>query len=358
MSARRRPYVAAVAFVVVAVVFPRRVASADPVLVLIAEPTGGTPVSTEVANRVRGELIADGFHVELGPSVPDADRTGALRRAGRAGGAAIVAGLFVDDNTGRIDMYLLNTFSDGVVARRVEAPTRSPDEGPQVVARHAVTLLRATLLDFVVEGLRSAFAAPPKPPSRLSSPAAPPPSQSRDDASERRPSPRLAVEGGLGVMGGFGGVGPAVMPVLRFRLAATENLQVRLMGAGLGAAPSLQAQTGSATVQQDLVQLDAIVSAGRGRWPRPLAGVGVGAYYAGVTGSGTLPYQGHDDSALTLAVAGAVGLGATIARDVDLSLELQALVAEPGVVVRFADATAARLGRPLLFATFTVTGWM
>jgi hypothetical protein len=354
VSARRRLHAAAVAFVVVAIVLPCRLAFADSVLVLLSGPTGGAPVPSEVVNRVRGELIADGFQVESGPSVPDVDRTEALRRAGRAAGAAIVAGLFVDEDTGGIDMCLLNTFSGGIVARRLEAPSKSSD-GPQVVARHAVTLLRANLLDFALEGLRSAFATAPKSPSTLASPPAALP---RDEAAERQRLPRVAVEGGLGVLGGFEAVGPSVMPVVRLRLAAAKALQFRLMGAGLGSAPSVQSQFGSATVAQGLVQVDAMASFGHGPWPRPLAAAGVGAYYAGVTGSGILPYQGHNDSAFALAISGAVGVGATVARDVDLSLELQALVTEPGVILRFADVAAARMGRPLLLATLTVAGWM
>ena len=358
---------------------PCRPAWADSVFVFLAGPTGGAPIPTEVVNRLRGELIADGFQVELAPPSHEADRTEALRRSGRAAGAAIVVGLFVDENTGRIDLYLLDTLSDRVVARRLEAPTKSPDQGPQVVARHAVSLLRANLLDFVVEGLRSALATAPKVPASLTSSPnprgvqpsptvqTPPPSQAvsaletppREDAVDRPGVRRLfALEGGLGVLGGFEGVGLSVMPVVRLRLAANRTFQFRLTGAGLGSTPAVQAQAGSATVEQDLVQIDALAVMSQGRWVRPLAAVGLGAYYAGVAGSGILPYEGRSDSAVALALAGTVGAAFPMARDVEMSLELQALVTEPGMVLRFADVSAARLGRPLLLATFTVAGWI
>jgi hypothetical protein len=367
VSVRGRLYAAAVAFVVVGIGVPCRLAWADSMCVLLAGPTGGAPIPTEVVNRVRGELIADGFHVELAPPVLAADRTEALRRSGRAAGAAIVVGLFVDENTGGVELYLLDALSDRVVVRRLDAPTKAPDQGPQVVARHAVSLIRANMLDFVVEGLRSALATAPKASQVLPSSASssspqttPTPQSPTPDAVIERPTlRRLALEGGLGVLGGFEGVGPSIMPVLRLRFAATQSFQIRLTGAGRGSSPAVQAQSGSATVEQDLVQLDAMAVVSQGRWVRPLAAVGLGAYYAGVTGSGVLPYyDGRNDSAVALALAGTVGAGFPMARDVELSLELQAVMTEPGVVLRFVDVSAARMGHPLLLATLTVAGWI
>jgi len=354
---------AATMTLVVAIVVTCRTAWAESVFVMLAGPTGGAGVPTEVVNRVRGELVADGFDVEVSPPVVESDRADTLRRAGRGAGAAIVVGVFVDETSGGIDLDLLDNLSDRVVTRHLEAPTKSPDQVPQVVARHAVSLLRANLLDFVLEGLRSALATAPKGAASPPKPSVQQPSHATDsspqnDGSDRASLRRLAMEGGLGVLGGFEGVGPSIMPVLRVRYSAARAFQLRLTGAGLGSSPSIEAPSGSATVSQGLVQLDGMGLFGQGRWVRPVASVGVGAYFAGVTGSGVLPYEGRTDSAVAVALSGCVGAALPVARDVEMSLELQAIVTEPGVVLRFVDTAAARMGRPLFFATLTVAGWL
>lgn len=348
---------------VVTIMVMCRTAWAESVFVLLAGPTGGTGVPTEVVNRVRGELIADGFEVEVSPPVVVPDRADTLRRAGRGAGAAIVVGVFVDETSGGIDLHLLDSLSDRVVTRHLEAPTKSPDQGPQVVARHAVSLLRANLLDFVLEGLQSALSTASKGPASPSKPSVQQTSHETDsspqnDANGGASLRRLALEGGLGVLGGFEGVGASIMPVLRVRYSAAQAFQLRLTGAGLGSSPSVQAPSGSATVSQGLVQLDAMGLFGQGRWMRPVASVGVGAYFAGVAGSGVLPYEGRTDSTVAVALSGCVGAAFQVARDIETSLELQAIVTEPGVVLRFVDLAAARMGRPLLFATLTVAGWI
>jgi hypothetical protein len=266
-----------------------------------------------------------------------------LRDAGRVGGGPIAAGLFVDESAG-IDIYLLDTLSSRMVVTHVDAQTASPGDAPEVVARHAVDLLRASLLDFAIEGLRSAATTTPSPPGGPS--------------LDRPTMPRWAFEGGLGVLGSFDGVGAALVPVLRLRFAANRTFQIRLTGAGYGSTPSVKVDRGTATIQQGVILVEGSADLGHARWLRPLVAIGAGAYYAGVTGSGAPSYEGRSGDALALALDGSVGLATSLPSNVELSLEVHALVTEPGIAVRFIDVDAARLGRPSLLLTFTVAGWI
>lgn len=344
MSAQRGPRAALLALAIVA---SSRLARADSVVVVLAGPQSSADPPGEVMNRVRGELIADGFRVQPVSPVSEPARVATLRDAGRVGGGPIAAGLFVDENAG-IDIYLLDTLSSRIVLRHIDAQTASPGEAPEVVARHAVDLLRASLLDFAIEGLRSAATTTP------TAAASPPGGPSLD----RPTMPRWAFEGGLGVLGSFQGVGAALVPVVRLRFAANRTFQIRLIGAGYGSTPSVKVDRGTATIQQGVILAEGSADLGHARWLRPLVAIGAGAYYAGVTGSGAPSYEGRSGDALALALDGSVGLATSLSSNVELSLEVHALVTEPGIAVRFIDVDAARLGRPSLLLTFTAAGWI
>jgi hypothetical protein len=325
-----------------------RLARADAVLVFLADAGSGGAAKNEVVTRVRGELIADGFRVATVSPVRESDRQSALLQAGRAADEPIAAGFFVGDNPVGIDIYLLDTLSNRLAVHHVDVPASSAAR-PEVVARHAVDVLRANLLDFVIEALR-----PPAPPEST----APAPRPPHREAVERPAPPRWAIVGGLALLGGFAGVGVAVVPALGLRLGPNRTFQIGLTGAGLGSTPSVQEAGGAATVQQGVVLLDGSAVLGHARWLRPLVAVGAGAYYASVNGSGAPPLEGQRGSAWALALDGAVGVATSLTPNVDLSLDVHALVTEPGIAIRFMDVVVARLGRPSFLLTLTVAGWI
>ncbi len=344
MSARRFGHAALIALVVVA---SSRLGQAASVLVMLGEPGKGSAAKNEIVNRVRGELIADGFRVQPLPPVPEADRESALRQAGSAAGEPIAAGFFVDDDASSVDIYLLDTRSDRRDVRHLDVQSSS-DARPEVVARRAVDVMRANLLDFAIASLRPAAQTEPTPA----------PSPPHREPVERPTFARWAIEGGLGVLGGFAGVGAAVVPTLGLRLAANRTFQVRLIGAGLGSTPTVHSAGGTATIQQGVVVVDGTAVLGHARWLQPLVAIGAGAYDVSVNGTGAQSFQGRGGSALALALDGAVGVAASVTSNVQLSLDAHALVTEPGIRVRFIDRVAASLGRPTLLVLFTVAGWI
>jgi hypothetical protein len=166
------------------------------------------------------------------------------------------------------------------------------------------------------------------------------------------------MEGGVGIVAGFGGVGASVAPVLRLRLAPNRGFQLRLTGAGLGSNPSVQTDRGKAAVEQAVVLADGTAVLGQSRWLRPFVVLGAGIYYAGVTGTGIAPYQGESGQAVSFAVDGGIGLCTSITPSVDLSLEAHVVLAQPGIGVRFVDEDAARVGQPAVLVTLTLADWI
>jgi hypothetical protein len=317
-------------------------ARADSVLVVLSGPQGDA--QSEVLNRVRGELVADGFRVAPAPAVPEIERPTLVRDNAKSSGSPVVVGLFVNEGANGFDVYFLDTVTERMAARHADvAPNGEP---PEVVARHAVGMLRAELLDFAIEGLRSATPATTLPVERALAPPHDP------------PLPRLALEGGVGLLGGFAGVGISVAPVFALRFAATRDIRVCLTGAGFGSNASVHAEAGSAEVQQGVILADVTTILWRSRWIRPFAILGAGLYYAGVEGTATLPYQGKNSSAFALAVDGGLGVAAPLATNIELALDARVIVTEPEIGIRFLNQQAARLGQPSLLVTFTLVDWI
>jgi hypothetical protein len=328
----------------VAVLATCGLARADSVLVLVGGPAESADEANEVLNRVRGELVADGFRVEPVRAALPAERMGLVRQSG--GGGPIAVGLFVGEDSEELDIVLLDTVSGRSAVRHLNRPT--PREAPDAVARHAVDLLRASLLEFAIAGLRDTAASP-----KAETPVV------RVEASGRSaPVLRWALEAGVGVVAGFAGVGVSVAPVLGLRYSMTRAFQLRLTGAGLGSSPSVQTDRGAAAVQQTIVLADGTLVLGQSRWLRPLLVFGAGVYYAGVAGTGVPPYEGVSGGGTAFALDGGIGLSTSLTTSLDLSLDARVVVAQPGIAVRFIDEDAARLGQPAVLMTLTLADWI
>jgi hypothetical protein len=87
-----------------------RLARADSVAVVLAGPDTAD-ASNEVVNRVRGELVADGFHVATVLHASAVEREAAVPEKGRELGSAVAVGLFVGEDSSTIDVYLLDMTS-------------------------------------------------------------------------------------------------------------------------------------------------------------------------------------------------------------------------------------------------------
>jgi hypothetical protein len=326
-------------------------ARAEPVVVLLGRPPEAlatpTEAQAEIVNRVRGELLADGFGVEPLVSAQGADRARVLREASRAAEGPVSVALFLDDD-GALDLTLLDTATGRTAEKHIEGPAQG--DAPEVFARHVVDVLRASLLDFAIAGLRSAS----RPEPRAKTPAP------RADVEEdlHRPATRWALEGGAAAIGGFSGAGLSAAPVLRLRLAANRALQLRLTAAGMGSSPAVQTDRGRASIEQGLFLVDATAVLGQSRWIRPLVTLGAGVYYVGVSGTGNPPYQGLSGNALALAMDAGIGVSTSVTQSVDLTLEAHVVVAEPGMAVRFIDEDIARVGQPTILVTLTLADWI
>ncbi|MGK3982310.1 hypothetical protein WME99_04700 [Sorangium sp. So ce136] len=336
---------------------PRLAASAAPARVILVQPSAADPSISEALIRIRGELVADGFDVELLDSQSATAPRPAMDDAGQQAGSAALIGLFLAPDGQAAELWVVDPLTNKTLVRRIDTRGEAPEHIAEVLAVRAVELLRASLLELLMSSRRAA--APPAAP-RPSAVQGPPRSAARSlDQPSRRSM--WGVELGGGLLASPGGIGPSLLLVARLRaapLGPRGPIEGRLSLAGLGTAPRVVGPQGSATVQQrlGLVELAALP------WPelrlRPRFSAGLGVLHVSVDGEASWPYRGVHSARWAFAADAGAGVELGITRRLDVVAEAHALVAHPYPVVRFVETEAARGARPALLGTLSLVGWL
>ncbi|XYI01882.1 hypothetical protein ACMHYB_19790 [Sorangium sp. So ce1128] len=329
-------------------------ASGEPARVVLVQPGPADPSVSEALIRIRGELVADGFDVELLDAQSASAPRPTMDDAGQQAGSAALIGLFLAPDGQAAELWMVDPRTNKTLVRRIDTRGEAREHIAELLAVRAAELLRASLLELLMSSRRSAAPA-----------AAPPPSKVSGQVSRRaeRPldQPRRSmwgVELGGGLLASPGGIGPALLPVARLRVAPPGPIEGRLSLAGLGTAPRVAGPQGSATVQQrfGLVELAALP------WPelrlRPRFSVGLGALHVAVDGEASWPYRGVHSAQWAFAADAGAGVEFGIVRRIDVVVEAHALVAHPYPVVRFVETEAARGARPALLGSLSLVGWL
>ena len=323
-------------------------ARAESALVVLVRPTVQGVVVNEAITRIRGELIADGFEVSIIDAPPGADPASVLARAEQQTGAAATLGLFLHPDASAAELWVVDRLTSKTVVRRIEMSKSPGASVPEVLARRSVELLRASLLEILVDAQKRPSAVP-APRAQATRWAA--------QALEPRHS-TFGVEAGAQVLGGFGGVGAAVLPVGRVRVALGERLHTRLTLSGLGTQPKVVAAEGTATVSQALALLELLSDITPRSWLWPTISLGAGAYYIGVDGHANAPNASLDGGSYAFAADAGAGLALSLTSTFALSFEVHALMIMPYQVIQFLDVDTAETGRPLLSGALTLVGWL
>jgi hypothetical protein len=323
-----------------------RPSRAESALVVLVRPSAQSAVVSEALTRIRGELIADGFEVSIVDAPPGADPASVLRQADQHTGAAATLGLFLRADASAADLWVIDALTSKTVVRSVEmtkAPTASV---PEVLARRSVELLRASLLEILVDAQKRPADKP-----------APRTQASRWVAQALEPQrSNWGVEAGAQVLAGFGGVGGAVMPVGRVRVAVSERFAARLTVSGLGTRPRVATAEGTATVSQEVGLLELIGEIAPRSWLSPSVSLGAGAYHIGVDGNAASPYAGLEGGRFVFAADAGAGLALSLTSSFALSLEGHAILVTPRPVIRFLQVETAEIRTPLLSGALTLVG--
>ena len=308
----------------------------------------------ETLVRLKGELISAGFETEIvdgevgaGGAAGDS-RAGLELLAAQRGADAVVA-IVGDLSPDSVEVWVIDKVTGKSVVRRVPfelAATRASE----TLAIRALELLRSSFLEIDLAAR-----------DRRSEPgAAPPPAVVQFVEMERlaRHPERFGVEvGGAAVMS-LDGVGPAVLPLVRFDWSLRSWFLAQAALAGLGTRPSVESQAGSAQVAQAYGLLGGSLRFRAGKRLRPFAALSVGVLHTSVEGRADAPNQGHAVDQWSFLVDAGLGALLGLPDRFYLSLAAHAQLAEPYLAVRFVDTVVATSARPNLLLTLTIGAWL
>ena len=391
-----------------------RAATATPsvVTVLLLRPAHPAAAAAEAVVRLRGELIAAGFAVQVADMAASSDLRTAIDRAAARGHADAVIAVLGDPARQAAELRVVDRVSGKTIARQVPVPDAS-SRAAEIFSIRALELLRASLLEVALPaGDAKALTTPPEAARTGRSPATPAETVKRSEkarpagnvsdtigeepraearARERRdqPSPalesplparvpvlatrranpapgesspagprtsRYAVELGGVVLGSFEDLPPAVLPVIRGSVRFSPHFLARLSVAGLGTRAHLQAAggAGEATVAQSFGLVELALDLRPGARVQPFLSLGAGATHLAVDGRARFPYESQTGGLWAAVADAGLGVRVSLGRRYQLAAEAHAQGAYPYPVVRFLDMTLAEAGRPTVLGGLSV----
>jgi hypothetical protein len=320
------------------------------ILVLILRRLPADEILDEAILRIKSELVAGGFQVAVADSEggeQGLDPRAWMMRAGQAQGPSATIGIFGDLQQGSAELWVVDRITSKTVIRRLEVQASSDRPISEVLAVRAQEMLRASLVELLVEENRPAPV-----------PSPPPEIQRRvNPAVEARLAPwTLGLELGVSTFGGWGGIGPALAPAARLRMALDQHFWVRLTALGLGTRPRVGTDFASASVSQDLLLLELAACLRPGRLVRPLFSLGLGVERVVVVGTVGPPFHGERNARWFAVADVGAGVALRLLAHWEMQLEVHALFAAPRPAIRFFDVEAAKAGQPTLMAILTLAG--
>lgn len=328
-------------------------AAARAASVMIVRPANSPPVMVETLVRLKGELTSAGFETAIVDGAPAArgaadSRADLEQLAARHGADAVVA-IVGDLSPDSVEVWVIDKVTGKSVVRRVPFEPGS-ERASKTLAIRAIELLRSSFLEIDLASQ-----------DRRNEPgAAPPPAVVHFVEMEKlaRHPERVGVEvGGAAVMS-LDGVGPAVLPLVRFDWALRPWLLLQAALAGLGTRPTVANAAGSAQVAQAYGLLGGSVRFRGDARLRPFAALAAGALRTSVEGRADAPNLGRAIEQWSFLVEAGVGSQLRLPDRFYLSLAAHAQLAEPYLAVRIVDTVVATSARPNLLLTLTIGAWL
>lgn len=324
---------------------------AEAASVVLVRPANSPPVMVETLLRLKGELTSAGFEASIvdGTASASGSSRADLERLATERGADAVVAVMGDVSPDSVEIWVIDKVTRKSVVRRMPFQAAGT-QSSKTLAIQAMELLRASFLEIDLAA-----------DNRQNEPvAAPPPAVVRFVEMQRlaRHPERLGVEvGGVAVMS-LDGIGPAVLPTVRFDASLRPWFLAHATLAGLGSRPSVENEAGSAEIAQAYGLLGGSFRFPASRYVFPFVEMSAGVLHTSVEGRANAPNRSR--SADQWSFLGDAGFG-TLVRLPDrfyVALAAHVQLAAPYAAVRILGDVVATSARPNLLLTFTVGAWL
>jgi hypothetical protein len=322
---------------------------AEAASIAILRPRSSAPAVAEALYRLQGELLALGLEVRVvdGPLGRGIDATDARVRLEELAFEREIDALIDvigDDAPTAVDIWIFERSPRRSRVSRVVLEPRAPNAA-ETLAIRAIEVLRSNFveIDLAARSRPDAVA-----PARPSTPVKEPPRQVE----------HVGVAAGLAILTSLDGVGPALLPIVRFDWAISSWLVTQATIAGLGTRPTLETAAGSTRVSQGYAVLGLCYCSPRERGIRPFLSISAGTLQTSLDGEASAPETGHFIQQWSFLIDGSVGARLRFAERYYLTPAFHVQMAEPYVAVHFVDELVATTGRPNLLGSLTLGAWL
>jgi hypothetical protein len=265
-----------------------------------------------------------------------------------------------DASVASVDIWIFQRSPRRSEFYRVEPEPDEPNAA-EALAIRAIEVLRSSFLDLHLPAPRRAKSVAPPPPEAEKARA---PVAADGAMAEDRPGlvshrvEHVGLEVGAGMLASLDGVGPAILPVVRFDWALHPWFVAQATLSGFGTRPSIETDAGSATVDQHYGVLGLCYCSPSATGLKPFFALAAGALRTAFDGQAEPPRTGHHVTHWSFLLDGSLGARLRLSPRYYLTLAAHLQLAAPYVSVYFVNTRVAATEHPNLLVSLTVGTWL
>jgi hypothetical protein len=317
--------------------------------VLLVTPEPGGDIAPAVLTRLRGELRAARFEMDVATIATDAPRRATVEEMATREGTSAALGIFF--GSGRVEMWASDASAGRTLMQNLPLDQGTPDRRATIVAVKAVDLLKATLAEIW-------SAPPPSPPvSEPPTPepvivAPPPPAMVIEHPEEEETNPgradRFSLSAGAGWLGAGSVSGWA--PVISISTALGHSgLAARLTMSALGSSTDIARTEGSAQLTQQIALAELLLWSRAWHTLRGALAIGAGLHHLSIDGQGAQGFSSGNQSLWSTATGAGGSVAWNLHPNLMLALDARAVENWPATTVNLHGVQIARVGRPIIW---------
>jgi hypothetical protein len=328
--------------------------SVSAAIVVVVRPASPSAQTMEALTFLHGELSSmalDDTTIERpsGGSPGSTDFRGWLEQLAVERGAFAVIDVMGGNGVSAVDVWVRKSPGRFEVTRVAVDPNTT--NASARLAIRALEALRASLLevDFAARYLRADRV------EKQPAPSTKPQAKQSDPVIARQ---RIGLELGASLFMSPGGVGPAVLPLLRIDWAIHPSLLAQIAAAGLGSKPVVTTATGTALVARESIVLGACYLVSAEQTWSPLLSLAAGALHTSVEGQPSFGMNAHAVDQWSLLADAGLGAAIRLSRSYRVTLSGHVQLTHPYAAIHFGEPVIATTGRPNLLLTLAVGAWL